>query len=82
MTTSAGEEWVEVVARFGSDGELTPQSFTWHGRRYKVDITDRRWQDDSGQHFLVMVPGELVYELTFSPVELRWRIKPSGRLWV
>jgi hypothetical protein len=82
MTSSPDSNRIEVVARFDQDGNLTPLSFTWHGRCYKIDATGRQWQDEKGDHFLVMVPGEQFFELSFSPIEMRWRIKPSGHSWV
>lgn len=73
-------EPVEVTARFSGRGELIPINFTWQGVTYPVDSTGRRWQDDKGQHILVMVPGERVFELLFVTGEMRWyldRIRPG-----
>ena len=69
---------IEVTARFDKDGHLTPLSFTRQGRTYPLDSGGRRWQDDAGQHFLVMVPGEQVFELLFDPATLRWSLQRRG----
>ncbi len=68
-------EKIEVTARFDRDGKITPLSFTWRGQKYPVDSTGRSWVDETGQHFLVMVPGERVYELVFLPAEIHWYLK-------
>jgi hypothetical protein len=68
-------EPVEVIARFDAQGRLTPLSFTWQGRSFPVDSTGRRWQDERGEHILVMVPIELVCELVFKPEERRWYVR-------
>ena len=74
-------DWIEVIARFDQDGRITPQHFTWQGVDYMVESTGRRWQDQEGQHVLVMVPGERVLELIFQAEQGRWYLKelPSGR---
>jgi hypothetical protein len=69
---------VEVIAYFDIDGYLTPLSFTQQGHTYAVDASGRRWQDDAGQHFLVMAPGERIFELVFDPATLRWYLQPRG----
>ena len=61
-------EPVEVVARFDAHGRLTPLSFTWQGRSIPVASAGRRWQDERGEHILVMIPFEQVCELVFIPV--------------
>jgi hypothetical protein len=68
-------EPVEVIARFDAQGRLTPLSFTWQGRSYSVDSTGRRWQDERGEHILVMIPIERVCELLFDPSEKRWYVQ-------
>ena len=71
-------EAVEVTARFAPDGKITPLRFTWNGDIYAVTATGRRWQDEAGGHFLVMVPGDRVYELVFNAAEARWYLKTAG----
>jgi hypothetical protein len=66
---------VEVVARFDAQGRFTPLSFTWQGQPFPVDSTGRRWQDERGEHILVMIPVERVCELVFVPSEGRWYVR-------
>jgi len=71
-------EPVEVMARFDAEGQLLPLSFSWQGQSYAVNSTGRRWQDDAGQHILVMVPGDRVFELAYAPAEMRWYLRPPA----
>lgn len=74
-------EVIEVVARFDHDGNLTPLRFTWRGSEYRISSTGRIWEDEAGRHFMVMVPGEQIYELLFVPNEMLWHIKRSRPAW-
>lgn len=67
-------EPIEVTAHFNQQGAITPLHFTWKGGRYRVESTGRHWQDDNGQHMLVMVASGQIYELTFRSDERRWYI--------
>ena len=69
-------EPIEVTANFNDQGVITPLHFTWKGSRFRVESTGRRWQDDRGQHMLVMVASGQIYELTFNVHEARWYIEP------
>jgi hypothetical protein len=71
-------EPIEVTARFDEQGIITPLHFTWKEGIYRVESTGRRWQDDLGQHILVMVSSGRIYELTFKNVEGRWYIGKAG----
>ena len=71
-------EPIEVTAHFDSQGIITPLHFTWKGGKYRVESTGRRWQDDVGQHMLVMVASGRIYELTFKHGEGRWYIAQGG----
>jgi hypothetical protein len=71
-------ENIQVTARFDDQGKVTPLRFVWQGNTYPVDATGRRWQDDKGQHVLVMVPGDRVFELIFIPTNLRWFLISHG----
>jgi hypothetical protein len=71
-------ESIEVVARFNERGQIEPLSFIQAGRNYHVDTVGRRWDDDSGQHFLVMAPLERVFELLYVKSESRWYLKRVG----
>jgi hypothetical protein len=67
-------ELIEATVRFNPEGQITPLSFVWRGRTYDVVSTGRSWQAKDGLHILVMVPGDKVYHLLFSPEEVRWKI--------
>jgi hypothetical protein len=71
-------EPIEVTARFDELGTITPLHFTWKGGVYRVESTGRRWLDDVGQHILVMVSNERIYELTFKSGERCWYIGQAG----
>jgi len=71
-------EAVEVYARLGAQGALVPTNFTWQGQIYAVESSGRRWQDEAGEHILVMTEGKTVYELVHAPEEKRWYLKPIG----
>jgi hypothetical protein len=77
MNPTKGMDEIEVIARFDRNGGITPLEITWRGRKYKVASSGRRWEDDDGQHFMVMVAGEQVFELLFIPDEMCWFIKGS-----
>ena len=76
-------EPIEVTVTFSELGLITPLHFTWKGGRYQVESTGRRWQDDQGQHILVMVASGQIYQLTYHPADARWTIgQASPRRWV
>jgi hypothetical protein len=68
-------EPVEVIARIDAQGRLTPLSFTWRGQSISVASSGRRWQDERGEHILVMIPFEQVCELVFDRSENRWYLR-------
>jgi len=71
-------EPIEVTVRFDIQGKAYPQQFVWGGQVYVVTSTGRRWQDQAGQHVLVMTVEAKTYELVFNPGELRWYLNPAG----
>ncbi len=74
-----GMEPVHVEFYVDVNGKATPKSFIWHGRTYPVDSIGRHWQDEAGQHFLVMIPGGRVFELLFISEKGQWCLRQSGR---
>jgi hypothetical protein len=68
-------EKVGVECRFDPDGRV-------HVRRVHMDdqwqaaAQGRQWQDESGRHVLVMLPGERIVELWLSVQDLTWRLAP------
>lgn len=71
-------EAVEVLVHFDAQGRATPTRFAWRGVDYVVDSTGRRWEDQDGQHMLVMIPGGQTFELLFSPSEMLWYLSSIG----
>lgn len=69
---------IDVTARFDSQGRLTPTGFTWKGVTFPIDSTGRRWEDERGQHILVMVPGGRTFELLYTAREGAWYLIPIG----
>ena len=73
---SAPLEVVEVNARRDGHGQVIPTSFIWQGEVYRVESTGRRWQDEVGEHILVMIETKKVYELVRVLDGKRWYLKP------
>jgi hypothetical protein len=76
-------EPIEVTARFGPQGEITPLNFTINQKTTQVSGVGRSWADSQGVHILVMAPGEQVYELLFDSAQNRWYLSRPGpeRKW-
>jgi len=68
-------EPVEVTASFDLGGVITPHRFTWQQVDYPVASVGRRWMDEAGQHILVMVPGDRVFELLYEPPTGLWYLR-------
>lgn len=71
-------EVIEVDARFDTQGKAIPLRMTWKGQTYTFDSIGRRWEDEKGQHILVMIPAGQVYELLFVSGEGRWYLLRAG----
>ena len=63
---------VSVDARFAEDGEVTILRFTWQGRTLPVTSMGRKWGETGATHYLVMAPGERMFELTWNWANRRW----------
>ena len=72
-------EPIEVTARFDEQGTITPLHFTWKGSLQRVESTGRRWEDEAGQHILVMVTSGRIYMLTYLSAEGRWFIEQGAQ---
>jgi PncC family amidohydrolase len=68
-------EPIEVTARFDEPGTITPLHITRKGSLQRVESTGRRWSDEIGQHFLVMVMNGQIYELIYKSGEGHWFIR-------
>ena len=75
-------EKIDVTAVFDSQGKIMPLKFIWKGISYPVDSIGRRWEDDRGQHVLVMIPAGRAFELLYANSERAWYLIPivSGSL--
>lgn len=67
-------EPTEVEVRFGAEGLVTLLSFTWQGRAQRVTSMGRQWVEGEVRHFLVMIAGDRIFELTYHPTLGQWRI--------
>lgn len=69
----------DVEAHIEAGGTVRITSFTWQGRRLPVIGSGRTWRDESGRHFLVMAPGEAVFELCLNDAG-QWQVlrAPNG----
>jgi hypothetical protein len=76
--TLSASQPVEVIAHFDLEGRITPLRLTWRDVEYPLSA-GRHWEGESGQHFMVMAPGEQVLELLFVPGERRWYLRSPRR---
>ena len=68
-------EVIEVVTRQSSVEKVSPRSFIWRDKQYMVESIGRRWQDEKGEHLLVMIePGLRVFELLYDSLDEQWWI--------
>ena len=67
-------ETIEVTAHFDLQGRVTPISFVWQGRSYRVEGTGRRWKAKDGVHILAMVSGNRAYHLIFDGESRIWKL--------
>jgi len=71
-------EIIDVIAEFDSQDKIMPLQFVWKGVSFPVDSIGRRWEDDRGQHILVMIPGGRAFELLYTKTERAWYLIPIG----
>ena len=71
-------ETVEVTAHFDTQGRITPLTFIWRGRSYRVEGTGRRWESNDGTHILVMVTGNRAFHLIFDNETAIWNMVRSS----
>jgi hypothetical protein len=71
-------EAIQITVRVDEFGKATPLAFTWQERNYIVESTGRRWEDEEGQHILVMIPGGRVFEMLYAAGEGRWYLQRTG----
>jgi hypothetical protein len=69
---------ITVAASIDDTGQVTPQSFIWQERLYKVIAVGRQWETDEGRHVLVESASGARFELQLARADLLWRLK---RAW-
>jgi len=67
---------VEVSVHKEFNGPWQPDRFIWQGDIYKILEIGRRWQDEDGEHILVMLLGGQVFELILATDQISWYLKP------
>ena len=66
-------EVIEVFTGHSSVEKVLPKSFIWCDKQYMVESIGRRWQDEKGEHLLVMVGlNQRVFELLFDSKSEQW----------
>ncbi len=75
---------VEVEARFEQPGHPVPLTLKWQGQWLSVASIGRTWSTGRGRrllhHYMVSTPGDRVFELTFEPGTMHWRVvRGKGR---
>ena len=75
-------EPIEVELHIGTDGSVRPGLFTWRGRRYPVTGVGRTYERGDSRYFLVMVPGDRIFELRWHVPDNQWSVSriPQDRL--
>lgn len=63
-----------VEARRGGEGGVEPLSLEWKGRRLPITARGRTWHKEGVDHFLVMTPGDVVWELRYSRASGQWSV--------
>jgi hypothetical protein len=68
---------IEVTAQFDTQGRITPLSFFWKQRLYRVEDVGRRWEAKDGRHILIMIAGNRVFHLIFNSNSCTWDLVHS-----
>lgn len=71
-----------VDARHDTQGNVMPLAFTWRGQHYPVTGLGRTYTQDDDRYFLVMTPGDQIFELRWQAADNRWFVTraPGGRV--
>jgi len=64
-------ERIGVECRFEAHGRVRVRRIQI-GETWQTVAQGRQWQDESGRHILVMLPGERIEELLLSAGDLTW----------
>lgn len=69
---------VEVTVHYSPEGAVTPLSFRWRERLYRVEAAGRRWQAEDGWHILVLTTRGQGFEMVFTAADNRWYLGQPG----
>lgn len=71
-------ERIGVDCRFDASGRVRVRRIRL-GEQWHSVAQGRQWQDESGRHVLIMLPGERIEELLLSAADLTWRLVARPR---
>ncbi len=67
--------WVSALFRAG---KIIPRYFIWKNKLYRVKKTTYSWQERQGRdlvNFFSIDTGADLYQISFSPTRLSWRLE-------
>jgi hypothetical protein len=75
-------EAIDVNVHINAEGEVRPLSFTWRGQHYPISGIGRTYTQDGDRYFLVVTPGDRIFELRWHIPDNRWFIAraPASRM--
>ncbi len=75
------DDAIDVDVHIGAEGDVQPLAFSWHGQRYPIVGIGRTYTQNDDRYFLVMTPGDRIFELRWHVPDNRWFIAraPEGR---
>jgi len=65
---------LQVEQRVEPGSTPRPLAFIWQGTRWVVNSVGRTWDVNGEHHYLLMVQGDLVFELAYSDQAGSWRL--------
>ncbi len=73
---------IVVNMRTNAEGQVQPLAFVWHGRHYPITGVGRTYTQNDERYFLVMTPGDRVFELRWNLQDNCWFVSraPESRL--
>jgi hypothetical protein len=71
---------VEVSTQADREGKQIPLLCVVAGKRYRIFGVGRRWQEDDGEHLMVMFPRDRAVELLHGADGSWWLLKDHSNL--
>lgn len=65
-----------VITDFYPPADIIPVSLSWGGEMLEIIDIGRFWEDELGKHFLVMTPGDKIFELVLNSKNFSWLLRP------